>query len=274
MTAVAIHLGAPLAYRDLVWSIFFEQRGRGLHLAAHFPWIEHETPRVWYAVAREGTSTLGGLAVREDPPRDGYRPASVGLVCVSPEHRGRGISRLLLDAAISEARSRGIDALRLWTGNPAIYLSSGFKPHDSALFGWVDRTDLACPDNFSAKPERRKWPSPGGHGDSMRGLPPFATEGSIWEFGGATLTVVEDPAGPIVAEWSGSSRQVASLMAQALPPRIRLNALATDELPTELTRLGWQCQLNVSKLQMLLTLREHSSPTTGKNTEPRMLDRI
>lgn len=71
--------------------------------------------------------------------RDGG--ATLGCLLVHPEHRGRGVAGLLVEAAVREARARGYrfveafprtsdEALRpdeLWTGTLGLYLRAGFR---------------------------------------------------------------------------------------------------------------------------------------------------
>ncbi len=120
---------------------------------------------------RNGTQVVGGLAV--NPVKRGPAgevAAIVGLVCVAPEHRGRGYSQLALMTAISHAGRLGTDDMVLWTGNPGIYENLGFKPCDSASFGTVKMHEPA----WKSMPPaiRSAWPD----AKEERGLPSFATE--------------------------------------------------------------------------------------------------
>jgi len=74
-------------------------------------------------------------------------PSGVGavhMVAVAPEHRGRGLGRLLVLSALQRLREQGIARARLLTDDvrlPAIkiYLGVGFRPlltHESHLERW------------------------------------------------------------------------------------------------------------------------------------------
>lgn len=60
--------------------------------------------------------------------------AFLGFMFVSPEHRGQGLNKILLDALFDWARNRGLNEIRLtvYPGNePAIraYEKAGFSPY-------------------------------------------------------------------------------------------------------------------------------------------------
>jgi GNAT superfamily N-acetyltransferase len=274
MTEITTQPQAPEAYCQLVWDIFFAERSRGVDLTAHFPWLAARDDRLTCVVATHGGTVVGGLVMRKDPEQADIQVASVGLVCVAHSHRGHGVSRLLLDACIAEARGQGLDALRLWTGKPRVYESAGFMGHDTALYGWATRERAKATASATTPPAQR-WPTSQSGDTRQRGLPPFARAASQWQSGDATLVAVEDTTGLIVAEWSGPDAAVATLMGHVLPARVRINALLSDGLPVELARHGWDCRLERSALQMVLPLSARGAASWSQTLcQPRMLDRI
>lgn len=257
-------------YLGLVWDIFFVSRGRGLGLKQHFPSLDVSVPGQWFVHVRAGNAIAGGLCVREIDTEAG-RIASLGLVCVAPSFRGQGLSTVLLQRAVTEARARGLAALRLWTGKPGVYQGHGFVIADDAVYGWIEKPQVRRTGPAVAT-THEDWP---GAGENVVGLPPFALGGRRWQSDGAALIALEDRDGTIVAEWSGKAEAVAQLMEQVLPERARLNALAQDGLPDVLRQRGWHCSLARSQLQMVLALdTEHSPQQLARLWTPRMLQRI
>lgn len=271
MIELSVLAQASEGYRALVWDTFFVSRGRGLSLEQHFPWLGTSTAGCWYVIGQFEGEVVGGLCVRHTPGT-GPAIASLGLVCVAPAHRGQGLSKALLKRAISEAGSRNLAALRLWTGKPGVYQGLGFVPADKALFGTVMRPET-CGNRSGAMPDNEAWPD--NRDVSFLGLPPFARSGRRWRTSEASLLTLEDAEGTLVADWTGTSEAVALLMEQVLPQHTRLNALEGDELPAILQQRGWRCELSESRLQMVLPLSGDRTPLQwATECTPRMLHRI
>jgi ribosomal protein S18 acetylase RimI-like enzyme len=87
-------------------------------------------------VARSGEGGLAGMVMVVSPTSAGRRlaqadEAEMHLLAVSPEHRGRGVGRALVDAAVSRARDSGFARMVLWT-QPSmhaahrVYAGAGF----------------------------------------------------------------------------------------------------------------------------------------------------
>lgn len=271
MAEISVLQTAPDAYQALVWDIFFASRARGIDLMTHFPWLTLPASDRWYVMAKEGDALLGGLCVQA-APQLASRIASVGLVCVHPAHRGRGISSELLNRALIEAKFRGLAALRLWTNKPDVYRKHGFVVADISLYGWIRQ-----PTNRSAKvvpfSETILWQ--GKQEKSAIGLPPFARSGRKWQSDDASVIAIEDANGPIVAEWTGAAANVAALLEQVLPVTARLNAQLGDELIEILVERGWHCALEPAQLQMIAPLTNEKSPDEWARLHtPRVLHRI
>jgi putative acetyltransferase len=83
-------------------------------------------------VARDGHALLGFGAVAVRPADEaGVAWAEVKRMYVAPAARGRRIGRLLLDRLLEHAKERGVNLLRLETGDKqnealSLYRSAGF----------------------------------------------------------------------------------------------------------------------------------------------------
>ncbi len=256
---------APAALIGLMWEEFFSSRQRGVSLALNLPWLNDGLG--FFVCGLIDGQVVGGLAVRPARAVDGSGQAGViGLVCVDPAHRGRGHAARLLQAAIRQAQRLGFDDLILWTGKPGVYRAAGFVSDDTALFGSVvGPAQRAIVAHASAQP----WPC----GAERRGLPAFARQ--AWRYVGddAAIIVLDDGQDLIVAEWQGSDAAVLALIAQTMPSRWRLNALAQDSLPAALAAAHWTVALQPANLQMHLALR-HGSNAAAQRYALRILDRV
>lgn len=262
---------APEGYKTLLWDVFFVSRGRGLTLAQHFPWLDGFDANCWFVIAWLGADVVGGLCVKKAADEIG-EVASLGLVCITPAHRGKRLSTSLIERAVAEAETRALAALRLWTGKPEVYQGQGFRTADNAQYGWIVKPHITVLSSVVAVTSE-EWP------DAVHrrrlGLPAFACRGRLWRSAVATVTTLEDEGGMIVAEWSGETADVIRVLEQVLPERARLNALVDDELPAVLRQRGWDCTLVDSQLQMILPLASQESPQQlARLHTPRILRRI
>lgn len=269
MTEVHIVTTAPESYKALVWEVFFASRRRGIDLLTHFPWFSSVATNRWYVVATDGDTVVGGLCVHETSEIP--RIASVGLVCVHPAYRGKGLSSRLLTRVLSEAKFRHLAALQLWTNKPEIYRKHGFVQADISLFGWIRGPVDRSRNSRAPIAESLIGQQP----NSLIGLPPFAQSGRHWQSDDASATVIEDEIGPIIAEWTGAADEVASLLEQVLPEAARFNGQLGDDLITTLNMRGWHCMLTETKLQMICPITEDKSPVEwALQRTPRILHRI
>lgn len=260
------------AYLDLAWDIFFRQRGRGLHLGIHFPWATTPRNHIWYVLARHGDAVIGGLTVLERRCAKGMF-GIVGLVCVDPSMRGQKTASRLMQHAIEHAHARGCGALTLWTGQPYVYTGQGFVVHDGGAYGWVTRAARMPSTSDDVVRTIRSTEIPG----SDRGIPPFALGMKQIECTAtrATVTLVEDAKGPIVAEWHGEDSDVEALLCVALPERFRLNCRQDDSLVAAMLTSGWTASLQPTQLQMWRVSDAASTPRDWDDASRlRLLDRI
>lgn len=249
MSAVAFEFGTslPAAYKDLLWEVFFAQRGRGISLAEHFPELTIEHSRLWCAFLHADGELLAGLVVKLQPISKSAHVGLIGLVCVQPAVRGRGLSTLLLQHTLDRLAAMGLAGVTLWTGKPGVYAKLGFKHDDPALFGTV--SDL--PRRAQAL-QMQPWPDRQERTGANRGLPPYAwyAQRISTAEGSASAIVIYDAAGAALAEWSGTDQAVADLLQSAMPSRWRFNALLGDQLPGVLASAGARVQLVPTLLQM------------------------
>ena len=102
---------------------------------AHAPYVLDidalQEPAVTFWSASFGESVVGCIALKEL----GHGEAEIKSLCVDGDSRGKGIGRMLVDTVILEARMRGLQFLRLETGNMEfyeaarqLYASFGFVP--------------------------------------------------------------------------------------------------------------------------------------------------
>lgn len=114
---------------------------------------------------RDGDSLVGHLAMFMREILIGGEPYRVGLigeVAVAPEHRRRGLARRLIMAAHQHLRSRSAPFAILFAFEPAVYVSSGYKPMRNEIrFLDRDRTwkTLVHRGGMYAELADRPWPN-------------------------------------------------------------------------------------------------------------------
>ncbi|WP_236024082.1 GNAT family N-acetyltransferase [Comamonas suwonensis] len=238
-------------FEELAWDIFFQSKSRGISLVRHFPWILEPLDKGFYILAEIKARVVGGLVVKNWRGLiDGHdvKVGMIGLVCVSFDFRGQGISRMLLEAALSEARVDSFDALTLWTNSPALYAQYGFFGADAWQYGWVhkkervdEKEDIFLVDFNIAEIQGKA-------------IPPFAQ--SINELKGkiSSVFLIKDGNGWIVAGYKGDVKEAAYLMARNLVNSWRLNIEKDDPLKGELERLGYEINVDLVNLQMWHTI--------------------
>jgi ribosomal protein S18 acetylase RimI-like enzyme len=117
---------------------------------ASFLGSQLEEPEVAVLVAEENGAVIGyAYAGVEDSDWMALRgPAGVlHDVVVEPEHRGRGVGRLLLDAALTFLRSRGAPRVVLWTAArnasaQRLFASAGFRDTMFEMTRELDEPDV------------------------------------------------------------------------------------------------------------------------------------
>jgi GNAT superfamily N-acetyltransferase len=167
---------APSAFIELAWRAFFAERGRGLSIQAHFPWLAgggHED-RLW------GIETAGQpmamLVVRRgslDTAAGLQEFHAIGLVCTAPEYQRQGLATRLMREILD---SVGADApVLLWSSQHAFYERLGFELIDPTIVVEWEASSY----NATAIPAMRSdWMSESlmsGMFGGLRGVPSFVT---------------------------------------------------------------------------------------------------
>ena len=238
-------------FEKVVWDVFFQSKNRGVSLSRHFPWILKGDDAVYYMLAELEGQIVGGLVVKEWVGSfHGHKVkiGLIGLVCIAPNFRGRGIANTLLDATLKQAIDDGFDVLTLWTGKPSLYRLHGFVEGDVWAYGWARRTNIKEPKtsliDFSAELVEMQ----------NAAIPPFAL--SVYELIGSqsSVSLVEDTAGWIVTGYKGNVKEAAFSMMQILPENWRINLEKDDTLRDELNYLGYELYVRPANLQMWLCI--------------------
>lgn len=234
-------------FERVVWDVFFQSKNRGISLTRHFPWILKGVDSAYYMLAELEGQVVGGLVVRDWVGSfHGHKVkiGLIGLVCIAPNFRGRGIANTLLDATLKQATDDGFDVLTLWTGKPDLYRLHGFIEGDIWTYGWARRTHIRQPEtsliDCSAKLVEMQ----------STAIPPFAL--SVYELIGAQSSVflVEDTTGWIVTGYKGNVKEAAFSMIKILPENWRINLEKDDTLRDELKYLGYDLDVKPVNLQM------------------------
>ena len=250
---------ASPAFLELIWKEFFQTRGRGISIQAHFPWINNECEDAIFIEGRAGGEIVCGLAMVDRSScmvHGAPRTAALGLVVVRPDFRGRGLSGQLLEAGKVTAAARGYQALTLWTSKHDVYSKHGFFCDDCGLFGsvWLadDRIRPASIFESGIKILRTGGPL------SCRGIPPFARDAGFAQIDGGIIVFLRDSESDIFSHAHGPLLPIASFLNEHMPPRWKMNIGLADPLIGLLKNFGWQMNLSSSHLQMWCRLGGHS----------------
>lgn len=232
----------------LVWDTFFKSRGRGISFERHFPWAKTAS-NVWSIEAVSCGRVIGGLVVREQEIAYDIGievVGCIGLVCVHPDYRGKGIANQLFEKLICNSLIRKYAALTLWTNQHHIYQSKGFVVYDQSVYGTVNFINN---ENIFKQYELTSLPAD-------LGLPPFAKSGNKYLTNTAEISVLWDDEGGIIVNWSGDDESIISLIKSVFPKSFRINSCVGCPILRILSIE--KCDINVSKsnLQMWLQLNK------------------
>jgi GNAT superfamily N-acetyltransferase len=106
-------------------------------------WAEQTTPFTWFEHGR----ALAHVGVLEHPVRLAGTDTSIAgfhAVCTDPDHRGRGLCRRVLQAAIEWASPR-FSLMKLSTAVPQVYESAGFVLRPTHHFALPSRPVTSTP---------------------------------------------------------------------------------------------------------------------------------
>ena len=263
--------GVPQASRDLIWDVFFKSRHRGVSLEVHFPWINDKNITHCLSVDVDVLSgqktSLASLVLKAIQSATGEWFGLVGLVCVSPQSRRKGLSAKLVSSAIAVGHTLGWKGLILWTRSPEIYASQGFTIEKQELFGSVEGIQTV---SFGRSITSQSWPNVK---DSalLRGMPPFASAASHYARDGASVIALQTPLGLTVADWEGPTTSVVNILAETMPSRWFLNVQTGDAIVGALSAQNFRCDLAPANCQMVKSLCGAIRPEWPKIS---FLDRI
>lgn len=123
---------------------FVEGRGRTVSLQHRFPHILRPDRLDSLLTASFGDILCGGAVVRTfDWRAEGrfWKGAMVGMVCVAPSFRERGVGSALLRGLMDKLCMTDLDFAALWTSKHPFYERLGWKAHlDGGMFGRLDFT--------------------------------------------------------------------------------------------------------------------------------------
>jgi len=233
----------------LAWDTFFVSKNRGISFDVHFPWVKTDY-NVWSVEVTHCGSVIAGLVVREKKVslESGVKVIGcIGLVCVHPDYRGKGIANELFKNVISNALNKEYVALTLWTNQHQIYQSNGFSVCDRSVYGSVSYTRNG--NRVVEQYELRSLPT-------GLGLPPFAKTGSLYVTNNAEISVLWDDKGGVIVDWSGDTTSITSLIKSIFPESFRINSRVECSIIKSLGREGCDINISNSNLQMWLPLSE------------------
>lgn len=253
MSIIKIEPFIPSYYINLIWSVFFTSKNRGIDIHAHFPWLIFESNFFSVTIFTKNGDFIGGVIVKTNDTKINksklYKTASLGLVCIDTPYQKMGYAKLLLNAAITEARRQNYDALTLWTQKHEVYKSHGFELLDSSMFGWLDTTNCSDSNYNFNKLKTITF-------QKNLSLPPFALRGIIFQLKKTKVYCIEDKQGLIVAKWEGDNLDVINILS-SMPKKIfRINIKNNDILLSLFFKYNILYDLKSSCLQMWLTLNE------------------
>ena len=234
---------------NLAWNSFFTSRGRGLSFDNHFPWARM-ADNVWSIEAVDCGNVVGGLVVREREillDSIGVVVGCVGLVCVHPNYRNKGIANQLFERVIQHSLEKKYAALTLWTNQHHIYKSKGFSVIDRSVYGTVsfeqDESNICVYKTIDLP--------------ITIGLPPFAESGIKFVTDNSEVLVLWDAKGGIVVGWSGENSSIISLINSIFQKTFRINSRTGCSLLSALSKRKFNIEVSNSNRQMWLPLNDH-----------------
>lgn len=253
-------------YLKMIWDEFFVSRNRGIALSKHFPWIFEPAKDFFVITVNIGKKCVGGLVLKDSTENiqcKKVKVLSLGLVCIIPEYRGRGLSSLLLNSAVDLAINNKYQAITLWTSKHRVYESAGFKLADNGLYGCVKRIIRRQAGNTDVK-----------SCCSYQPLPPFANECIELFTNDARVYMISDGNGPILAKHEGVITGVIDIVQCMFPDSWRMNTLVDSPLIPAMQG-EYEMSFRQTDLQMWLSLDNDYSPQ-GLNclSQYSVLDRI
>ena len=245
------HAGVPSSARALIWDVFFYKRNRGVSLTYHCPWIDgqHDIQCITIQLIGETSSPcVATLIIKKMVIAQIGIVGLIGFVCVHQDYRGKKLSSALLDAARELAERDGLVALLLWTTQPTIYESIGFRVDSLELFGEVGRS--AVDEDLEGRVETRQ--SVTVSESHELGVPAFASATLVYRSRHASLYACRVGTSLSLVQWSGSVPDVIEVIRSVFPAVWKINVLQADPLIDALSKQGFSLNLEPATYRMVL----------------------
>lgn len=242
-------------FLSLVWKVFFSEKGRGLSIEQHFPFIFSSSKNLFFEVYNNSTF-VGGLAVAFDNC-DGKEVAKIGLICIDSSFRGQGHFKKLLCFTLTELNTRAIDSIVLWTKQHELYFPFGFVISDPYLFGRVV-APCRLEDELQYTVEQ----------ENIVPVPTFSTFCVVHTYGKSKVYTSDFSNQITILGWDGDVLEVELIIRAISKGGCLINICYNDPLIHVFKAKGYQIELNRSNLQM--QLKTKLSPDLNIN----VLDRI
>ncbi len=200
--------GIPNAAKELIWTVFFSSRKRGITFEKHFPWATNERTTTTLSYENNQGKVIAALVIKTQPDVALVKAAQIGLVCVDEAFRGQGLASALLNRADEAARRAELDALLLWTTKPRLYEKHGYRTDFQDVFVKITRTFTTV--TPSTEPITQQ-------AICDRGIPAFATNAFEIKSSFASITVCSNAEWHTVTDFGGCIEDVVNLATAALP---------------------------------------------------------
>lgn len=239
---------------------FIEKKKRRGELLSHFPFLSDSNLFKNIIIENDNGKVVAGLVLKLTHLCK-VKFGSVGLVVVDESERGRGYSKIILDAAIDEAKQLNLDFMLLWTSLHNVYNKAGFIVNEPLEYLQFQEKKQ----NISVI-EKVK-------GDFLS-RPTYTQRLGIFEYQNAEVTFVDDGQGFIFVDYSGDIKTAASIILEKYNrltgPRVFLEK--GDPLINELKQRQTDYVCFDSAYEMRLILNENNS--REYNFHCKFLDRI
>lgn len=245
----------PAAFLEIAWHRFFRERGRGISLDVHFPWLRRRDRRQRAVLVTCNGQPAGMLIVRLgglDRPERRLTVAGIGLVCTAKGMEGKGVAGTAMHHALQLARDAGADCALLWTRQHEFYRRLGFTLADRSILVTAERPRGLPRSNMGCLTLRRLEHSPLRHGAvfaGQRGVPPFAREVYVLGQGSVGVAMVMGTQTTLVSS-AGPASAVAAMLGGLWLDRLQANDHPAIGLSGALDEAGWSTERKKVELSM------------------------
>lgn len=159
---------AVLALLELLDQEFLRSKARSGTIAKRYPNLFTEQNADNLYLAWSGNELAGTVVVKRFDwlaNQQTWKGAMLGLVCVAPHFRGRGVGTDLVQHVVQRLARQAVDFAVLWTTIPSFYARLGWRASDRGMFGTLRRiattSDHVSPsadcDWYTLENIRAKW---------------------------------------------------------------------------------------------------------------------